>query len=112
LDPKYALADVDGAVEGGEDPGEKITSLKRLLNPSKKHRGGYEPTRDNLLYEEIDMWDFLEGEDPYEYLTKCNKFVYDKQAAKVLEDNAAELKIPKDMRIIIDDLKVLGRREF
>lgn len=68
--------------------------------------------RDNLLYDEIDLWDFLEGEDPYEYLTKCNKFVYDKKAKQVLTDNAKELKMPKDFENMIDDIKVLGRREF
>ena len=72
LDPKYALADAE---EGAEeiDSGVKITSLKKLLDVKKRNRGGYDVVRENLLYDESDMWDFLESQDPYEYLTKCNK---------------------------------------
>ena len=73
LDPKYALADVDQTNEDVEGTTQKITSLKKLLAPTKRARGGYDNTRENLLYDEADMIDFLESQDPYEFLTKCNK---------------------------------------
>jgi len=113
LDPKYALAEVDAAAGNGEEGGDpNVTSLKKLLNPSKKSRGGYESTKDNLLYEEIDFYDFLEAEDPYPFLTTCNKFIYDKTSVAIMDKHKAVLKPPKDLEEIITDLKVLGRREF
>jgi len=41
-----------------------------------------------------------------------NKFNYDKEAEKVLTENAKVLNPPKDLMNIISDLKVIGRREM
>jgi len=41
-----------------------------------------------------------------------NKFNYDKEAEKVLTENAKVLNPPKDLMNIIADLKVIGRREM
>lgn len=75
LDPKFALADCDDE-DKEEETAQKITSLKKLLNPSKRNRGGYADGK-ALIYDECDLIDFLESQDPYEYLTKFNKFNYD-----------------------------------
>ena len=75
LDPQYAFEDIDG-VKGsgqqGEDNSNKITSLKKLLDKRRVNRGGYddEATARNVLYVEADFIDFLESQDPFEYLTK------------------------------------------
>lgn len=47
-----------------------------------------------MLYEELDLIDFLNSEDPHQFLTKMNKFIYDKEAKQILEDNAKVLKPP------------------
>lgn len=75
LDPKYAFQDIDGVVgngEAGEDASAKITSLKKLLDKKKVNKSGYDEDK-MVLYDETTLFDFLESEDPYEYLTKFNK---------------------------------------
>lgn len=78
LDPKYAFEDIEGVKgsgEAGEDSTQKITSLKKLLDKKRVNRNGYdeEATARNMLYVEADFMDFLESQDPYEYLTKFYK---------------------------------------
>lgn len=111
LDPKYALENVENVEE---ETGDKITSLKKLLDVKKRHRGGYseEATKKMMLYEELDLIDFLNSEDPHQFLTKMNKFIYDKEAKQILEDNEKVLKPPKDLPNIIADIKNCGRREM
>lgn len=53
LDPKYAFEDI----EDEQETTDKISSLKKLLD-KKVNRGGY--TRE-VLYEELDLFDFLES---------------------------------------------------
>lgn len=52
--------------------------------------------------------DFLQSADPHEYLSNFNKFLIDDAAQKVLDT----LKCPSDLKIIVEDLKVAGRREY
>jgi len=78
LDPNFAFEDIEGvkgAGEAGEDSTQKITSLKKLLDKKRVNRSGYDEkdTNRNLLYVETDFIDFLEAQDPYEYLTKFYK---------------------------------------
>ena len=78
LDPKFAFEDIEGVKgsgEAGEDSTQKITSLKKLLDKKKVNRNGYDEqaTARNMLYVEADFIDFLESQDPYEYLTKFYK---------------------------------------
>lgn len=78
LDPKFAFEDIEGVKgsgEAGEDSTQKITSLKKLLDKKRVNRNGYdeEATARNMLYVEADFMDFLESQDPYEYLTKFYK---------------------------------------
>jgi len=53
--------------------------LKKLIDKKKVNRSGYsdEAVEKNVLYEEADLIDFLESQDPYVYLTKFNKFNVD-----------------------------------
>lgn len=78
LDPKFAFEDIEGVKgsgEAGEDSTQKITSLKKLLDKKRVNRNGYddEAVARNMLYVEADFMDFLESQDPYEYLTKFYK---------------------------------------
>jgi len=112
LDPKYALENSENNVE--EEVSDKITSLKKLLDVKKRHRGGYtdEATKKMLLYEDLDMIDFLNAEDPYPMLTSMNKFIMDKEAGRLLEEHKAVLKPPVDLIGMIGDIKNCGRREM
>ena len=77
LDPKYVFEDIPGQVGSGEiqDPSQKISSLKRLIDNKKAKAKGYdeEDLARNLLYNEADLSDFFKSIDPYEFLTKFNK---------------------------------------
>ena len=130
LDPKYALENSEQNQE--EEVSDKITSLKKLLDVKKRHRGGYtdEATKKMLLYEDLDMIDFLNSEDPYPMLTSMNKvsfvfiiftfltlwavlqFIMDKEATLILEEHANKLKPPKDLPFMIGDIKNCGRRDM
>lgn len=104
LDPKYALEQVEE--DATTATGDKATSLKKLLK-QKVNRDGYQDGA-LQLYAECDIMDFLQSADPHEYLTNFNKFLIDESAQKVL----SELKRPKDLEIMVQDLKVCGRREY
>lgn len=90
LDPKFAFEDIEGVKgsgEAGEDSTQKITSLKKLLDKKKVNRNGYDEqaTARNMLYVEADFMDFLESQDPYEFLTKFYK------VSKLLAVNSGSL---------------------
>jgi hypothetical protein len=65
-----------------------------------------------LLYEDLDMIDFLNSEDPYPMLTNMNKIVLDKEAQRIFEEHAGALKPPSDLQFMIDDIKNCGRRDM
>jgi AdoMet-dependent rRNA methyltransferase SPB1 len=111
LDPKFALADVEKGSDDEDAFTQQQTSLKKLCNPSKRHRGGYEDGK-NVLYNECEMIEFLESQDPYQYLTSYNKFIIDVKTKEAQEKFGKDLKTPKELEIITQDIKVLGRREF
>lgn len=116
LDPKFAFEDISGVKgsgEAGEDTTQKITSLKKLIEKKKKNRSGYDDDANqrNNLYNEADLIDYLECQDPFEYLTKFYKFNIDARAKEVLEKHAKMFKVPEDFEEMLQDIKVLGRRE-
>jgi hypothetical protein len=80
--------------------------LKKLLT-NKKNRSGYADDKE-VLYAECDFVEFLNSADPHEYLSGFNKFNFDQQAEELIKD----LKPPKDLKFICEDLKTCGRREF
>lgn len=51
--------------------------MKRLLDKKKVNRNGYddEAIARNILYKEAEFMDFLESQDPFEYLTKFYKVI-------------------------------------
>jgi len=102
---------VVGSGEAGEDASQKITSLKRLLDKKKKNRTGYEDEK-HVLYDETTFFDYLESEDPYEYLTKFNRLIIDEKSKDILKKHEQALKPPTDLELVVQDIKVLGRREF
>ena len=78
FDPKYVFEDISGAKAQGDqlvDAAKQITSLKKLLDKKRPNRSGYadEALEKTVLYEEADLIDFLDSQDPYSYLTKFNK---------------------------------------
>jgi hypothetical protein len=101
LDPKYVFEDIPGQVGSGEiqDPSQKISSLKRLIDNKKAKAKGYddEDLARNLLYNEADLSDFFKSIDPYEFLTKFNKFNIDNEAAQFMKDHDKLMKVPSDL---------------
>jgi len=106
LDPKYALEEVeDDKDTTGND---RITSLKKLLT-EKRNRSGYTLDEGKTqLFNHCDLLDFLQAEDPHEYLSTFHRFRLDAPAMELIKD----LKPPKDLETICADIKVCGRREF
>ncbi len=68
LDPKFALEEV----EDDEDTNKQISSLKKLLE-KKNNRSGYADNNLGQLYQETDLIDFLDSQDPYIFLSTYNK---------------------------------------
>jgi hypothetical protein len=67
LDPKFAFEEI----EDEQDTQKQISSLKKLLE-TKRNRSGY-GDRTGQLYQETDLIDFLQCEDPYLFLSTYNK---------------------------------------
>ena len=67
LDPKFAFEEIEEEL----DSNKQITSLKKLLE-TKRNRSGY-GDKSATLYQETDLMDFFESEDPYLFLSTYNK---------------------------------------
>ena len=67
LDPKFAFEEI----EDEADTQKQISSLKKLLE-TKRNRSGY-GDKGMTLYQETNLMDFLECEDPYLFLSTYNK---------------------------------------
>lgn len=96
------------------DASQQISSLKKLIDGKKKKALGYadEDLDKNSLFNKVDINDFLNSVDPYEFLTKFNQFHLDNESLLFFKENEKAMKIPADMQLICDDLKVCGRREM
>ena len=103
LDPKEVFEELPDGQQNMES---------KIYNPEKKvrKRQGYEEG-DNLLYHETSILDFVRTEDPISMLGEMNKFTID--------ENDHEWKILKklkqttdEFRSCIEDLKVLGKKDF
>ena len=85
LDPKYAFADISGVHGDGMavDASQQISSLKKLIDTKKKKALGYDEADldKNMLFNKVDIIDYLNCADPYEFLTKFNQFNVDNEAA-------------------------------
>lgn len=93
LDPKFAFEDIQGFNPDGQEVSQKITSLKKLIDKSSRNRGGYGENFRLALYDDCPFSDFLESEDPYEYLTKMNKFIMDPASVALVEENKLKLAV-------------------
>lgn len=103
LDPKSVFEEIE--VE--EETTQKISSIKKLMDTKKRDRQGY--GNRTILYEEADFSDFMESQDPYQFLSTVNKFHLDQ---KYKQEIVPVLKVPKELEEIVRDIKVLGKREM
>lgn len=81
--------------------------MKKLLN-TKQNRDGFADDAKANLYTECDLVDFIGSADPHSYLSSFNKFTISDEAREMIKD----IKVPKDLDIICEDLKLCGRKEF
>ena len=103
LDPKEVFEELPDGPQNME---------AKVYNPEKKvrKREGYEEG-DNLLYNTAPIMDFIKTEDPITMLGKLNKFDLDpeddewKIVKKMKQTN-------KELLACIEDLKVLGKKDF
>lgn len=103
LDPKEVFEELPDGPQNME---------AKVYNPEKKvrKREGYEEG-DNLLYNTVPIMDFIKTEDPITMLGKLNKFDVDaddqewKIVRKMKQTN-------KELLACIEDLKVLGKKDF
>lgn len=103
LDPKEVFEELPDGPQNME---------AKIYNPEKKvrKRGGYEEG-DHLLYHETDIMEFVKTEEPIDMLGNMNKFLINKddhewKIIKKLKQTTPEFKS------CIEDLKVLGRKDF
>jgi len=117
FDPAFVFEDITGAKAQGDqqvESAQQITSLKKLLDKKKVNRSGYSDAagEKNVIFEECDLIDFLEAEDPYVFLTKFNKFNIDLKTTQLIKDHPKDMRPPSDLDTICEDLKVCGKREL
>ena len=57
--------------------------MKKLIDTKKKKALGYDEADldKNMLFNKVDIIDYLNCADPYEFLTKFNQFNVDNEAA-------------------------------
>jgi len=102
MDPKFALIQL----ENEEDMKlNSINSIKAMFD-IKKSRGGYYTSS---LYNEKSLKDYIECQNPYQFLYENNKI-------KILTDDCKKYKelckCPDEVDILMSDLKVLGKKEM
>lgn len=104
LDPKYALKQLE---DEEDSKMSNIKSIKALLEAgSNRNRGGY---YSNSLFKEKEFSEFVECNNPYQFLYEVNKIT-------TLTDKSKEylnsIKQPKNVEHLFPDLKVLGKSEL
>ncbi len=101
LDPKYALKQLE------DEEDMKMNSIKSIkaMFEKTKHRGGYS----GKLYNEKSFKDFVESQNPYQFLVDNNKI-------KILTDDCRKyletMKCPMDHKLYFEDLQTLGKKEI
>ena len=111
LDQKFLFKDVS-------DPAKPVDVFDPKQLMAKRHRGGYEDGV-SVLYKECPAVEFVRSAKAPEMLGAYNRFVLDgpgsgagagdAEAAAALRDHPATT---AEVRELVKDLKVLGRREF
>ncbi|GAA6019000.1 hypothetical protein JCM11491_002485 [Sporobolomyces phaffii] len=128
LNPKFVFSEVDGAAEDGPAKLQstnplaqlegKSISTKDVLTPAtlnvfapekkRKQREGYEDG-DMTLYKECRVMEWIRNDDPIGVLGLVGRMRWEKDEDKKL------LKSPlttEEIKICLDDLKVLGKKDF
>jgi len=101
LDPKYALKQLE------DEEDMKMNSIKSIKSmfEKTKHRGGYS----GKLYNEKSFKDFIESQNPYQFLVDANKI-------KPMTDDCKKyleaMKCPMDYKLYFEDLQTLGKKEI
>ncbi|SMN20101.1 similar to Saccharomyces cerevisiae YCL054W SPB1 AdoMet-dependent methyltransferase involved in rRNA processing and 60S ribosomal subunit maturation [Maudiozyma saulgeensis] len=103
LDPKEVFEELPDGPQNME---------AKVYNPEKKvrKRQGYDEG-DNLLYNTAPIMEFIETEDPITMLGKLNKFDVDPENNEWKIVNKMK-QTNKELLACIEDLKVLGRKDF
>jgi len=103
MDPKFALNQLEDEEE------MKLSSLKSIKSMFEKQgcrsRTGYH----NSLYIEKSFKEFIEAENPYQFLFETNKIKATEECHKYLD---VCKKKPDEYEISFTDLKVLGKKEI
>jgi len=109
FDTKFVFKDTEEDLLK-ESEAEKITSIDKLLKDAKrKNRDGYDADAPITMHRTISFEDFLHIENPLVAFHKYNKISF------TPEDEAKYLSItktPEDYKVIMEDLKVIGKREL
>jgi len=103
LDPKEVFEELPDGPQNME---------AKVFNPEKKvrKRQGYDEG-DNLLYNTAPIMEFIETEDPITMLGKLNKFDIDPENNEWKIVNKMK-QTNKELLSCIEDLKVLGKKDF
>jgi len=101
LDPKYALKQLE------DEEDMKMNSIKSIkaMFEKTKHRSGYT----GKLYNEKSFKEFIESQNPYQFIVETNKI-------KVLSEDCKKyldiMKSPIDYKLYFEDLQTLGKKEI
>ena len=102
FDPKFALKQIESE---SEIKSNSIKSIKSIFD-RKRNRGGYNSDK---LFIVKKFKDFVECNNPYEYLSQVNKVSYeDDESQKYLK----VVKVNFDYVLYFDDIQLLGKQEY
>ena len=102
LDPKFALKQIESE---NEMKSNSLRSIRSVFE-QKKNRGGY---NSDSLFIVKNFKNFIECDNPYEFLTKTNKIKVDSDDCNKYLN---EVKPKFDYKMYFDDIQILGKQEF
>lgn len=89
---------------------KEITSVDKIIaHRGHRHRGGYADDVHQTVYGSVAFEDFINSTNPYPYFLECSKITLS-QAEK--DKYLTLAKPPNDWQNLIDDIKVIGKREI
>ena len=100
LDPKHALKQLE---DEEEMKNNAIRSIKAMFD-KKVNRSGYS----GKLYNERSFKDFIETNNPYQFLTETNKIKVNSEECKKYIN---AIKTPIDYKLYFEDIQILGKKE-
>ncbi|KAK0208384.1 FtsJ-domain-containing protein [Desarmillaria ectypa] len=111
LDPKHVFKDLAASVSEGTDKGVLNSHAQaNVFQPEKKRRkrDGY-ADGDYTLFKACPVSEFVNSSDPISVLGSVNRIIFDTEEEKTWLDL---LITTADVKVNLDDLKVLGRGDF